>query len=50
VAVRRNSIVIQHPDSLAPVSGVQIPEFDRMLEITVGVRRHDADSAMWAST
>jgi alpha-L-glutamate ligase-like protein len=35
-AVWRNSIVIQHPDSLAAVSGVQIPEFDRTLEIAVG--------------
>ncbi len=35
-AVWRNSIVHQHPDSLAPVSGVVIPHFDRMLEIAAG--------------
>jgi len=34
-AVWRNSIVTQHPDSLTHVSGVQIPHFDRMLEIAV---------------
>lgn len=32
-AVWRNSVVHQHPDTLAEVSGVQIPHFDRMLEI-----------------
>lgn len=35
-AVWRNSIVAQHPDTLAEVSGVQIPHFDRMLEIAAG--------------
>jgi alpha-L-glutamate ligase-like protein len=32
-AVWRNSIVTQHPDTLADVNGVQIPHFDRMLDI-----------------
>jgi len=32
-AVWRNSVVHQHPDTLAEVSGVEIPHFDRMLEI-----------------
>jgi len=32
-AVWRNSVVTQHPDTLAEVSGVQIPHFARMLEI-----------------
>ena len=35
-AVWHNSIVAQHPDTLAEVSGVQIPHFDRMLEIAAG--------------
>ncbi|MEJ2375021.1 MAG: alpha-L-glutamate ligase-like protein [Pseudolabrys sp.] len=35
-AVSRNSVVRQHPDTLAEVSGVAIPHFDRMLEIAVG--------------
>lgn len=35
-AVWRNSIVTQHPDTLAEVSGVPIPHFDRMLEIAAG--------------
>jgi alpha-L-glutamate ligase-like protein len=35
-AVWRNSVVHQHPDTLAEVSGVQIPHFDRMLEIAAG--------------
>ena len=35
-AVWRNSIVTQHPDTLAEVSGVLIPYFDRMLEIAAG--------------
>lgn len=35
-AVWRNTIVTAHPDSLAPVSGVVIPYFDRMLEIAAG--------------
>jgi alpha-L-glutamate ligase-like protein len=35
-AVWRNSVVTQHPDTLAEVSGVAIPHFDRMLEITAG--------------
>jgi len=35
-AVWRNSIVTQHPDTLANVSGVAIPHFDRMLEIAAG--------------
>jgi alpha-L-glutamate ligase-like protein len=35
-AVWRNSIVEQHPDSLVEVSGVRIPQFDRMLEIAIG--------------
>jgi alpha-L-glutamate ligase-like protein len=35
-AVWRNSVVTQHPDTLANVSGVQIPHFDRMLEIAAG--------------
>jgi len=32
-AVWRNSVVHQHPDTLAEVSGIAIPHFDRMLEI-----------------
>jgi alpha-L-glutamate ligase-like protein len=32
-AVWHNSVVHQHPDTLAEVSGVAIPHFDRMLEI-----------------
>jgi len=35
-AVWRNSIVTEHPDTLATVSGVQIPHFERMLEIAAG--------------
>jgi len=35
-AVWHNSIVAHHPDTLAEVSGVQIPHFDRMLEIAAG--------------
>jgi alpha-L-glutamate ligase-like protein len=35
-AVWRNSVVTQHPDTLAEVSGVAIPQFDRMLEIAAG--------------
>jgi alpha-L-glutamate ligase-like protein len=35
-AVWRNSVVTQHPDTLAQVSGVTIPHFDRMLEIAAG--------------
>lgn len=35
-AVWRNSVVRQHPDTLAEVSGVAIPHFDRMLEIAAG--------------
>ena len=35
-AVWHNSIVTQHPDTLAEVRGVQIPHFDRMLEIAAG--------------
>ena len=35
-AVWRNSVVHQHPDTLAEVSGVEIPLFDRMLEIAAG--------------
>jgi alpha-L-glutamate ligase-like protein len=35
-AVWRNSVVHQHPDTLAEVGGVQIPHFDRMLEIAAG--------------
>jgi alpha-L-glutamate ligase-like protein len=35
-AVWRNSVVTQHPDTLANVSGVAIPNFDRMLEIAAG--------------
>ncbi len=35
-AVWRNSVVHQHPDTLAEVSGVAIPHFDRMLEIAAG--------------
>jgi len=35
-AVWRNSVVHQHPDTLAEVSGVLIPHFDRMLEIAAG--------------
>jgi len=35
-AVWRNSVVTQHPDTLAEVSGVQIPHFDRMLEVAAG--------------
>jgi alpha-L-glutamate ligase-like protein len=35
-AVWHNSIVTQHPDTLADVSGVAIPHFDRMLEIAAG--------------
>ena len=35
-AVWRNSVVRQHPDTLADVSGVQIPLFDRMLDIAAG--------------
>jgi len=35
-AVWRNSVVRQHPDTLAQVSGVAIPYFDRMLEIAAG--------------
>jgi alpha-L-glutamate ligase-like protein len=32
-AVWRNAVVSEHPDSLAVVSGVQIPHFEHMLEI-----------------
>jgi len=35
-AVWRNSVVHQHPDTLAEVSGIAIPYFDRMLEIAAG--------------
>ena len=35
-AVWRNSVVHQHPDTLAEVSGVEIPHFERMLEIAAG--------------
>jgi len=35
-AVWHNNIVMQHPDTLADVSGVRIPHFDRMLEIAAG--------------
>jgi alpha-L-glutamate ligase-like protein len=35
-AVWRNSVVWQHPDTLADVTGVQIPSFDRMLDIAAG--------------
>ena len=35
-AVWRNSVVRQHPDTLADVTGVQIPSFDRMLDIAAG--------------
>jgi alpha-L-glutamate ligase-like protein len=35
-AVWRNSVVTLHPDTLAEVSGVAIPHFDRMLEIAAG--------------
>jgi alpha-L-glutamate ligase-like protein len=35
-AVWRNSVVTQHPDTLAEVSGVAIPHFDRMLDIAAG--------------
>ena len=35
-AVWRNSVVKQHPDTLADVTGVQIPMFDRMLDIAAG--------------
>ncbi len=35
-AVWRNSVVRQHPDTLADVTGVQIPGFDRMLDIAAG--------------
>jgi alpha-L-glutamate ligase-like protein len=35
-AVWRNSVVHQHPDTLAEVSGIAIPQFDRMLEIAAG--------------
>jgi alpha-L-glutamate ligase-like protein len=35
-AVSRNSVVRQHPDTLADVTGVQIPSFDRMLDIAAG--------------
>jgi alpha-L-glutamate ligase-like protein len=35
-AVWRNSVVHHHPDTLAEVGGVQIPHFDRMLEIAAG--------------
>ena len=35
-AVWRNSIVTQHPDTLADVTGVQIPSFDHMLDIAAG--------------
>jgi alpha-L-glutamate ligase-like protein len=35
-AVWRNSVVTQHPDTLAQVSGVAIPQFDRMLEVAAG--------------
>jgi alpha-L-glutamate ligase-like protein len=35
-AVWRNSVVHQHPDTLAEVGGVEIPHFDRMLEIAAG--------------
>ena len=35
-AVSRNSIVKQHPDLLADVTGVQIPSFDHMLDIAAG--------------
>ena len=32
-AVHKTDVVSEHPDTLAPVTGVQIPHFDRMLEI-----------------
>jgi alpha-L-glutamate ligase-like protein len=32
-AVHKTNIVSMHPDTLAPVTGVQIPHFDAMLEI-----------------
>ncbi len=35
-AVWRNSVVRQHPDTLAEVNGVAIPHFDRMLDIAAG--------------
>ena len=35
-AVWRNSVVEQHPDTLADVTGVEIPLFDRMLDIAAG--------------
>jgi len=35
-AVSRNKVVRQHPDTLADVTGVQIPWFDRMLDIAAG--------------
>ncbi|HZD89003.1 MAG TPA: sugar-transfer associated ATP-grasp domain-containing protein, partial [Pseudolabrys sp.] len=35
-AVSRNSVVRQHPDTLADITGVLIPSFDRMLDIAAG--------------
>ncbi len=35
-AVWHNSVIRQHPDTLADVTGVQIPSFDRMLDIAAG--------------
>jgi alpha-L-glutamate ligase-like protein len=35
-AVWRNSIVTEHPDTGNPVSGVQIPQWERLLEIAAG--------------
>jgi alpha-L-glutamate ligase-like protein len=35
-AVSHNSVVRQHPDTLADITGVQIPSFDRMLDIAAG--------------
>ena len=35
-AVSHNSVVRQHPDTLADITGVLIPSFDRMLDIAAG--------------
>ncbi|PLX45453.1 MAG: alpha-L-glutamate ligase-like protein [Hyphomicrobiales bacterium] len=35
-AVWRNDIVSEHPDTTEPVSGVEIPHWERMLEIAAG--------------
>ena len=35
-AVWKNSIVTEHPDTGNPVSGVQIPQWERLLEIAAG--------------